>query len=261
MLHKALNLEAVLFMSLEYSEVNTKYWIPRDIEKNNENWEKFHERFSEWSKTWQYPVAMVTSVSDIGPKLSCLCYEEGLEIPKDVAILSSDNDIAYCEGFSPTISSVNIDYFDVGYQAAKRLDYKIRNIPLEEELTLIPPTEVIYRESTNYYAVDDGVVKKAMTFISDNYTKNIQIDDVVRNFELSRRSLEKRFKDAVGHTIFEEISRLRIETMKHLLLQTDESVKVLSQKAGFSNGQHMRRAFKQHTGYIPKEFRRVNKPV
>ena len=232
-----------------------KYFIPRDLEKKRKKWEDFHENFSEWIKEWELPVALSTSVSDLGPKISALCNENGISIPENAVLISSDNDPAYCEGFSPTISSVNIDYFEVGYKAAQLLDKQIKNEEISSHETLIPPTGIAYRESTCHLAIADNIVRNAITFIADNYHKNIQIDDVVRNFEISRRSLEQRFKDTVGHTIHEEISRLRLETMKLLLLKSDKSLKVLSREAGYSNEFHMRRAFKLSTGMLPKEYR------
>lgn len=231
-----------------------KYLIPRDLEKNKQKWEAFHRDFSKWIKSWKFPVAILTSVSDLGPKISALCIENGIRIPEDAALISSDNDPAYCEGFSPTISSVDIDYFDVGFQAAKLLDKMLKKKPKKDKVILIPPTGIAYRESTCHLAICDNIVRQAITFISDNYHNNIQIRDVVSNFQLSRRSLEQRFKDTVGHTIHEEISRLRLETMKLLLVQTDKSIKVLSREAGYSNEHHMRRAFKLATGMLPKDY-------
>ena len=232
-----------------------KYFIPRDLEKNKRKWEAMHDNFSSWIKDWELPIAIITSVCDLGPKISALCNENNISIPEDAVLISSDNDLAYCEGFSPTISSVNIDYFEVGQQAAKMMDLKIKNQRIKEETLFIKPTGIVYRESTCHLSIADDVVRQAISFISDNYQKNIQINDVVRNFEISRRSLEKRFKDTVGHTIHEEISRLRIETMKLLLLKTNKSIKVLSREAGYSSEYHMRRAFKLATGMLPKEFR------
>ena len=234
---------------------HNKYFIPRDLEKSKKKWEAVHENFSKWVEEWNLPVAIITGVSDLGPKISALCNENDIQIPENAVLISSDNDPAYCEGFSPTISSVNIDYFNVGFQAAKLLDDKIQKKNIEEEDLLISPTGISYRESTCHLAIADNIVRRAISFISDNYHKNIQIDDVVRNFEISRRSLEQRFKDTVGHTIHEEISRLRLETMKLLLLKSDKSLKVLSREAGYSNEFHMRRAFKISTGMLPKEYR------
>ena len=234
---------------------HNKFYIPRDLEKSKLKWESVHKEFSKWGKDWKFPVAILTGVSDLGPKISALCSENDIKIPENAALISSDNDPAYCEGFSPTISSVDIDYFDVGFQAARHLDLQIKNIPLDEKTVLVPPTGIIYRESTCHLVIADKIVREAISFISDNYHKNIQISDVVSNFEISRRSLEQRFKDTVGHTIHEEISRLRLETMKLLLVQTDKSIKVLSREAGYSNEYHMRRSFKNATGVLPKEYR------
>lgn len=236
-----------------------KHFLSREMEKNIQKWQAVHQDFASWVKEWDLPVAILSGISDLGPKISALCNANNIRIPEDVALLTSGNDLAYCEGISPTISSVDINFFEVGFQAARMLDFKIQNIPLENETTLVPSSGIAYRESTCHLVFADSIIRKAISFIADNYQKNIQIRDVVSNSQVSRRSLEQRFKDTVGHTIHEEIARLRLETMKLLLLQTRKSIKILSSEAGFSNVNHMRRAFLKATGVLPKEFRDADK--
>lgn len=230
---------------------------PRDIEKNKNNWQKVNSDFSKWSKKWTYPLAIITSICDLGPKLSTFCSENGLRIPEDVVILSSGNDAAYCEGFSPTISSVDIDYFKIGYEAARMLDYKIKGRAVKENVIYIPPVGIVPRESTDSYAVNDEQVKVALRFIADNFEKNICVDDIVSQVPISRRSLEKRFMKCLGRTMFDEMNRLRIETMKRLLLESDANIKSLSLQAGFSSPQQMRRSFLSATGISPVNFRKM----
>ena len=120
---------------------------------------------------------------------------------------------------------------------------------------LIPPSGIKYRESTNHVVIKDDVIKQAINFIAENFNKNIKVDDVVNLFPISRSSLMQRFKNSVGHSIHDEITRQRIETMKLLLIQSNDSIKVLSHKAGYSSDILMRRSFKLATGMLPKEYR------
>lgn len=235
-----------------------RYLINRNMEKDSEQWEKFNLNFQEWIKEWKYPLAIVTAMGSIAPKLSIRCQEYGLRIPDDVAIASCGNDLTYCKSFSPSISSVDSDYFKVGYQAARMLDLKIQGKSTENKTLLIPPRGFVSRESTDTYAVSDSAVKTALRFIADNCHKNIQINDVVYQVPIARRSLQMRFRKSVGHSIVDEINRVRITTLKRLLIESDAKINTLFRDCGFSSPLHLRRVFLKYTNMTPGEYRRVN---
>ena len=54
-------------------------------------------------------------------------------------------------------------------------------------------------------AQDDRQMAAAMAFIRNNAQRAIGVSHVVRQTYLSRRTLERRFQDAVGRSVFEEI--------------------------------------------------------
>lgn len=222
-------------------------------------WNKFNSDFQDWSKEWQYPLAVVTSMSSLGPKLATCCIENGLRVPEDVAVVSNGNDLSYCEGRFPTISSVDINYFKVGYESARILDMKFKGRELEKQIYLIKPRGFVARESTDSYAVKDKVIQESLRFISDNFHNNIQVIDVVQSVEVSRSTLERRFQTIIGHSIFDEINRMRISSVKRLLIETDDDIKVICDSSGFSSPHHLRRAFLKETKMNPGEFRKINK--
>ena len=71
--------------------------------------------------------------------------------------------------------------------------------------------------------------------------------------------MEIRFQKAVGHSIVDEINRLRITTLKRLLIETEEKINRLYREVGFSSPLHMRRVFSKYTGMTPGEFRSAAK--
>ena len=236
-----------------------RYLISRNIQDSSDLWSKFHNDFKRWSKKWTYPLGIVCSMSSLGPKITTRCQENGLRIPEDIAVVSSGNDLTYCEGFSPKISSVFMDHFGVGYESARLLDLKLQGKEVEKKAYYIPPKGFVARESTDSYAVEDDVVKTALRYIADNSNNNIQVIDVVDQVPVARRSLEVRFQKAVGHSIVDEINRLRITTLKRLLVESDKKINKLYRESGFSSPLHMRRVFSKYTDMTPGEFRKKNK--
>ena len=94
-----------------------------------------------------------------------------------------------------------------------------------------------------------------MRFIADNINDNINVSDVVDSVIISRRSLEYKFKTIIGHTIIDEINRLRIISLKRLLIESTTQLNKLYRETGFSSPKHMRRVFKRYTGLTPTEYR------
>jgi LacI family transcriptional regulator len=165
------------------------------------------------------------------------------------------NGVIYCEGHSPKISSINLDNFKIGYEAAKMMDLMLQGKELPERHIVLPPENMTQRESTDTYAVDDQIVKEALRFIADNFNRSLQIVDVVAQVPLARRTLEERFKKVVGSTIIDEINRHRVTSLKRLLLETDLNINKLHGRLGFSCPQHMRRVFEKSRGMTPGEYR------
>jgi LacI family transcriptional regulator len=251
--------EGFLNVTKSYKCPMKRYLVSNNIENVASLWKKFNMDFKRWTTEWTFPLGIVTSMCSIGPKVTARCIEHGLRIPEDVAVVSSGNDLAYCESRSPTISSVDINDYKVGFDAARILDMKMKGKEIEQQILLIKPRGFVARESTDSYAVKDKNIKIALRYICEKYQENIQVIDVVEAVDISRSSLEKKFINIIGHSVFDEITRLRLSSVKRLLIETDQDVKVICKSSGFSSPHHLRRAFFKETGLNPAEFRKVHK--
>ncbi len=115
--------------------------------------------------------------------------------------------------------------------------------------------ELIARGPQEVFTVKDRIVAEAMRLIWQQSHRPMTIDGLARQLPITRRSLERRFRAAVGHGIHDEIVRCRLERAKRLLLATDLSLKEVSSAAGFSNADSLGRAFRRAEGVTPLEFR------
>ena len=75
---------------------------------------------------------------------------------------------------------------------------------------------------------------------------------------LSRRLLERRFKEVTGQTLYQHISDLRIKRFAELLVDTDEQVISIALSLGESDTKSISRRFKQIFGCSPSEYREKN---
>jgi LacI family transcriptional regulator len=78
---------------------------------------------------------------------------------------------------------------------------------------------------------------------------------VLQRIALSRRALEARFVKAVGRTPHAEVERVRLERVKHLLLETDLPVREIARRTGFRHQEYLSVAFRRYAGMSPTMFR------
>lgn len=102
----------------------------------------------------------------------------------------------------------------------------------------------------------DSVVDAAMDFIWSQSHNQIGVPDVARHVGINRRTLERRFRNATGSTLLNEIQRCRISRAALLLCETDVPVKYIVGRAGFASYQRLRQAFQKHFKLSPENYRR-----
>ncbi|MEM1227049.1 MAG: DNA-binding transcriptional regulator [Planctomycetota bacterium] len=214
-------------------------------------------RIAKWLRSVPRPIGIMGCYDFQAQQILDVCREHRIAVPEQVAVLGVDNDRLICELSEPTLSSVVPDTKRTGYQAAVLLERMMSGEhPPSDVPFLTQPLGIHLRESTNTLAVDDVEVAQALGYIRRNATANIRVGDVVRQSELSRRSLEHRFRKLLGITPSEEIRRVRVDRMKELLRDTDLSIGEIADRTGFEYGEYMAAAFKRETGSTPTEYRR-----
>jgi len=80
---------------------------------------------------------------------------------------------------------------------------------------------------------------------------------VVNAVATNRRTLERNFSEFTGRTISQEISRMRIERAKRLMMESDLSFKELSAELGYRNSDHFYKSFLRAEGQTPSSFRKA----
>ena len=114
---------------------------------------------------------------------------------------------------------------------------------------------MVARRSTDVIAVDDEDVSAALQFIRQSQGYGISVDSVSESVAVSRRSLERRFREVIGRTILQEIQLARIERSKQLLLETKYPISKVVQLAGFGSTGYFVQLFHDRVGDTPRKFR------
>ncbi len=122
---------------------------------------------------------------------------------------------------------------------------------------LLPSRKEQAEPATQPFAkpVEDRIVAEVIRHIWNNPQQSMTIDEIVDQFPVTRRSLERRFKRTLGYTIREEITRCRIERAKQLLEETEMPIKKIAITAGFSSAERLCKVFQGMLGLSPTEYR------
>ena len=219
-------------------------------------WSKSHIDLDDWLQQLPKPVALFACDDSFALQVSEMCKVNNIDIPGELSLLGVDNDELICNLSFPSISSIVTDDENGGYNTGKNLH---RLIVLKENLPfniIIEPIRIELRQSTEGYNISDQYLSDVIRFIDENVTSNISIDNLTSIVPLSRRSLEKKFKEAMGSSIYQFILDKKIDYISNELLNTKKGLLEIAIDVGFNDVRNAYRIFKKSTGHTPMSFRK-----
>jgi AraC-like DNA-binding protein len=98
-------------------------------------------------------------------------------------------------------------------------------------------------------------IAMAQAYMKGHLHQPLLINDVARQFFLSRTEFTRRFRHATGQTFKEHLTQLRLEEARRLLENTDWSMEMIGKAVGFPSSR-LRVLFNRHYGLSPHQFRR-----
>ncbi|XHR27922.1 MAG: XylR family transcriptional regulator [Chthoniobacteraceae bacterium] len=222
---------------------------------SEQDWGREQKRLVRWLAAQPKPLGVMAALDARGRQVIEACMEAGLSVPDEVAVIGVDNDELLCELCDPPLSSVALNAEKAGYEAAELLEAMMRGQKAPPRQILIEPTHVVARQSTEIAATDDRKIADALRFIRHEANRPLGIPDVAEHIGLSRRSLELRFRRALGHTVLTEIRRSQLERVRAFLIETDWPIGKIAQHCGFSNGNYLGKIFRKEFEETPQSFR------
>lgn len=210
----------------------------------------------QWIKKLKKPVGVMACNDDRSEHFCEACQILDVKIPQEVAILGVSNDEVICNFISPPLSSIARNHEIAGYNAAKILDELMAGKNVAYKRAIVKPIYVAVRQSTDFLAINDRDVIKAEAFIYKHTHETIQVGDVAEHIGISRRTLEQKFQKELNRTILDEISRIRIDKITQMLVESNLSVAQIALAMGFSSEKHISRYFSQRKEMSPIQYRK-----
>ena len=242
--------------SHEIEKQGYKLAILENDNKDREEWSYNHTVLGNWLQSLPKPVALFACDDHFALQISETCNVYNINVPDDIAILGVDNDDLLCNISDPPLSSIVLDVENGGYNAGKLLHQLITKEITEPFNIVVNPLIIERRKSTEKYAVSDKNIRIILNYIEKNYANHLSVEELVKQVPLSRRVLEKKFKEETGESLYQYIQNYRIDQFTRLLITTDYSLFEAALQSGFENYKNVSRIFRKYKSLSPAEYRK-----
>ena len=222
-------------------------------------WRHWLDQLQQWLKTLKPPVGMFAAHDHRARLVLDMCDQIGLRVPDDVAVIGVNDDQLFCEFSQPPLTSILRNDWKFGYEAAALLDRLMAGKRPSKQDILITPQGVVPRQSTDVVTVEDPDIATAVRFIREHVDEWFGVERLLKFLPVSRRWLERQFKQHLGRTPNEFIYYTRVQRAKQLLTGPKKlSLKEVADACGFSETRRLRLVFRRITGSTPAEYRRAH---
>lgn len=97
-----------------------------------------------------------------------------------------------------------------------------------------------------------------MNYVKNHY-KDVTLDALAENFNLSKPYLSKYIKENAGITFQEAVKKARMKKARTMLKESNQTVESIAAYVGYENVEHFNRLFKKSYGITPIQFRRESR--
>lgn len=217
------------------------------------------DSLTEWLAALPKPVAILGCDDNIAYQIIEAVTQVGREdmrIPDDILVMGVDNDASVCQMCSPQLSSINQEVEHAGYQAAALIDELLAFPPAERRSRyrdiIVKPSYITTRQSTDAYIHQNPYVSKVMYYVNENLGSRIKVESLVDLVPMSRRMLETTFARETGISLYQYIIRARVNRMKDLINAGHSPLQAADELG--TEYKIIARNFKNLTGMTPAEY-------
>lgn len=113
-------------------------------------------------------------------------------------------------------------------------------------------------DDSGEFQTENGIVLNAISYIRENYQKNIGLGDVAQFCNVRSEYLSRIFKEETGVRFVSFLSNFRISMAKRLLASGNGTVSRVAEQVGFSDQKYFQKVFKKTCGVTPSEYKKEN---
>ncbi|MGI5893835.1 MAG: helix-turn-helix domain-containing protein [Candidatus Merdivicinus sp.] len=128
---------------------------------------------------------------------------------------------------------------------------------LLERLKIEELSKMILLELLDTGNAPDSLSGKVQAYMTEHLAEALTLDQLATHFHMSKYHFAHCFRRETGYPPMEYLSRQRVAAACSLLLETDRTIRQISQDLGYTTPYYFSEQFKKMTGYAPIIYRRV----
>jgi LacI family transcriptional regulator len=216
------------------------------------------KRFGEWVRGLQPPTALMLTDDWDAPALMELCREAGLQIPRDLVVISTGVHSEIMPFCRPSLTAAQEDQLSQARMTIDTLATLMAGKSAGKPIIEVPPLGIMERESTATMAIEDREVAHAVEFIRAHAGDGINATDVTTRARISRVTLERHFREVTGQTMHDYIIHQKVRRVQELLLEHPQrSLQGVAKLCGFPDRRRLNQVFRRVTAKTPAAWRRA----
>jgi len=137
------------------------------------------------------------------------------------------------------------------------IETRLRRIGLEGWDTILDPSDTGGHVRSSSASVQH--VETMLRFVADNFNRPIKVGDVVEAVNLSHGHAMKLFREVMGVSIKDHLTRARLSHARMLLSDTDHKILTVALDSGFTSLSSFYEAFVQSCGVSPGRYRKTHR--
>ena len=122
----------------------------------------------------------------------------------------------------------------------------------------VGPMLAVRRESTRGAGRREPRILEAVEIIRREACAGLTAEELARRFPGSRRHFERRFREAIGHSVLDEILHVRLDKAFTLLAGTDTAIGAIYALCGFRSPRALDFLVHDRTGMSMRDWRKRN---
>jgi len=217
-----------------------------------EDLERRRARLAAWLSTLPARCAVFAANDYSARDVALAARSVARSIPRELSLLGVDG--MPDESGDATIrrlSSVRMDFELAGYLAARLL----ASLP-SRAAAAFGPLCVLRGDSTRGRGRRDPHVLEAVGIIRREACEGLTAAALAARVPGSRKHFERRFREAMGHSVLDEILHVRLQAAMDLLAHPEPPIGTLADFCGFGSQVELRIAFRARTGMSMRQWRK-----
>ena len=101
------------------------------------------------------------------------------------------------------------------------------------------------------------LINSILEYTDLHYAQITSLDDIAKEFFISKAHLCKLFKKEIGCTAIQYLTNLKIKNAIELFKSTNYSAKKIAESVGFESNAYFSKVFKDKTGYAPSVYKEM----